>query len=57
MSTVRLWLAATALTFQSGELILGYVLGAVLTSVGMLVGTTDICIPSMIYDALFLRSQ
>jgi len=51
------WLAATAMAFQSGELILGYILGAALTSVGMLVGTTDICIPSMIYNALFLRSQ
>ena len=51
------WLIATALAFQSGEFNLGYVLGAALTSVGMLVGTTDICIPSMIYNALFLRSQ
>jgi hypothetical protein len=52
-SPVILW----ALAFQSGELILGYVLGAALISVGMLVGTTDICIPSMIYNALLLRSQ
>jgi hypothetical protein len=51
------WLAATALAFQSGALTLGYVLGAALTGVGLLVGTTDICIPSMIYNALFLRSR
>jgi hypothetical protein len=51
------WLVATALAFQSGNLILGYVLGASLTGVGLLVGTTDICIPSMIYNALFLRSR
>ena len=52
-----LWLVATALAFQSGALIVGYVLGAALTVVGLLVGTTDICIPSMIYNALFLRSR
>ena len=28
-----------------------------LTAVGLLVATTDICIPSMIYNALFLRSR
>jgi hypothetical protein len=37
--------------------VLGYILGALLTGVGMLVGTTDICIPSMIYNALFARSN
>jgi hypothetical protein len=51
------WLVATALAFQSGALITGYVLGGALTGVALLVSTTDICIPSMIYNALFLRSQ
>jgi hypothetical protein len=51
------WLVATALAFGAGMTVLGYILGGLLTGVGMLVGTTDICIPSMIYNALFLRSK
>ena len=51
------WLAATALAFQSGALTAGYILGGLLTGVGVLVSTTDICIPSMIYNTLFLRSR
>jgi len=51
------WLVATALAFQSGALITGYILGGALTGVAALVATTDICIPSMIYNALFLRSK
>ena len=51
------WLVATALAFQSGALITGYILGGALTGIAVLVSTTDICIPSMIYNALFLRSR
>lgn len=51
------WLAATAWAFQSGALTVGYILGGVLTGIGVLVSTTDICIPSMIYNALFSRSR
>ncbi len=51
------WLVATALAFQSGYLISGYVLGGALTGIALLVSTTDICIPSMIYNAVFLRTK
>ena len=51
-----IWLVATALAFQSGALVAGYILGIALTGIVLLVSTTDICIPSMIYNALFLRS-
>ena len=51
------WLVATALAFQSGAPIAGYILGGALTGIAVLVSTTDICIPSMIYNALFLRSR
>lgn len=51
------WLVVTAMAFQSGALVPGYILGAALTGVAVLVSTTDICIPSMIYNALFLRSR
>jgi hypothetical protein len=46
------WLVGTAVAFQAGMTTLGYVLGFSLTAVGLLVGTTDICIPSMIYNAI-----
>ncbi len=52
-----IWLVATALAFQSGALILGYILGGALTAIAVLVSTTDICIPSMIYNLLFSRSK
>ena len=51
------WLVATALAFQSGALVTGTILGGALTGVAALVATTDICIPSMIYNALFLRTR
>ena len=51
------WLVATALAFQSGALIVGYSLGVALTGSAVLVSTTDICIPSMIYNVLFGRLQ
>ncbi len=39
--------------FSAGRMAAGYVLGGTLTAVGLLVGTTDICIPSMIYRRIF----
>jgi hypothetical protein len=51
------WLVATAWAFQSGALAMGYFLGGTLTGIAVLVSTTDICIPSMIYNALFRRSR
>jgi hypothetical protein len=47
------WLIATAWAFQSGATTLGYALGAALTLVGLLVSTTDICIPSLAFRACF----
>jgi hypothetical protein len=47
------WLVATAWAFSAGHTILGYALGAAITAVAVLVSTTDICVPSMIYRLLF----
>ena len=47
------WLAATAWAFHAGATATGYVLGAALTAVGLLVSTTDICIPSLLFRAIF----
>ena len=51
------WLAATAWAFQAGAHTVGYILGGTLSAIGLLVSTTDICIPSMIYNALFSRAR
>ena len=47
------WLLGTAWAFWAGHAALGYTLGAMLVLVGGLVSTTDICIPSLVYRALF----
>jgi hypothetical protein len=47
------WLAVTGWAFWSGNATLGYILGFSLVGVGTLVATTDICIPSMIFRAIF----
>ena len=47
------WLGATAWAFSTGHLAAGYVFGTVLSSVVLLVGTTDICLPSMAFRAVF----
>jgi hypothetical protein len=49
------WLVATGWAFQMGADALGYVLGVPLALVAALVSITHICIPSMIYGALFRR--
>ena len=46
------WLVVTAWAFSAGHAVLGYTLGAALTAVALLVSTTDICIPSMLYRLL-----
>ena len=47
------WLLAVIWTFGAGHQVAGYILGGLLTAVALLVSTTDICIPSMIYRAVF----
>jgi len=50
-----LWLLVTVWAFQSSWTTVGYVLGFTLASVAILVSTTDVCIPSMIFRAMFGR--
>jgi hypothetical protein len=47
------WLVPTAYAFYAGLPTLGYTLGVSLTGVAVLVGTTDICIPSLVYRSVF----
>jgi len=48
------WLIATAVLFSAGEMTAGYMLGALFVAVAGLVSTTDICIPSIIFN-FFIR--
>jgi len=48
------WLIATAILFSAGETTAGYVLGVLFVTVAGLVSTTDICIPSIIFN-FFIR--
>ncbi|MGE3511142.1 MAG: DUF4395 family protein [Vicinamibacterales bacterium] len=43
----------TAWAFSAGHQVTGYALGGALTFVVLLVSTTDICIPSLIYRSIF----
>jgi hypothetical protein len=43
----------TAWAFSAGHQVVGYALGGALTFVVLLVSTTDICIPSLIYRSIF----
>lgn len=46
------WLAVTAWMFQSGATVAGYALGGLLSATAILVSTTDICLPSMVFRIL-----
>lgn len=47
------WLIATGWAFHVDEPLIGYLLGVPLVLVATLVSVTNICIPSMIFNALF----
>jgi hypothetical protein len=48
-----LWLILTVGAFDASWMIVGYVLGFTLAAVAVLVSTMDICLPSMIFRAVF----
>ena len=49
------WLAGTGYAFYSGATTAGYVLGGVMAAMATLVATTNVCVPSLVYKALFGR--
>jgi hypothetical protein len=51
------WLLATGWAFHAGASTLGHALGVPLILVAALVSINNICIPSMIYNALFRRVE
>ena len=48
-----IWLGVTIYLFYSELNVWGYITGGILVSIATLVSTTDICIPSMIYNLMF----
>ena len=52
-TVATLWIAGTIYLFTAGLTTAGYVFGAALITVATLVGTTDICIPSLIWNYVF----
>jgi len=51
------WMGGVIALFYFGLNIWGYIAGGFLVSIATLVATVDICIPSMIYNFLFLRKK
>ena len=51
------WLIATGAAFFTGATSTGYILGGVMVGMATLVATTHICIPSIVFNALFNRKQ
>jgi Domain of unknown function (DUF4395) len=49
------WLGAIIILFYTGLTAWGYIAGGILVAIATLVSTTDICIPSMIYNFLFRK--
>jgi hypothetical protein len=47
------WLLPVAWAFSAGRGVLAYALGGSLLAVAVLVSTTDICIPSLVYRSIF----
>lgn len=56
-TVATIWIAGTIYLFYSGLTIWGYVAGGSLVMVAALVSVVDFCIPSKIYNALFIRKS
>lgn len=50
------WLIVTLILFHYGLTVMGIIWGSMLVAVATLVSTTDICIPSIIYNRLMKRT-
>jgi hypothetical protein len=51
------WLGTIIYLFYASLYVLGYTMGGILFVIAFLVSTIDLCIPSKIYNALFLRKK
>ncbi|GAB2775650.1 DUF4395 family protein [Salinimicrobium soli] len=56
-SIATVWIALVIFLFATSHFLAGYILGGIMFLIAFLVSTTDICIPSKIYNYLFLRKK
>lgn len=52
-----IWLVITTYLLYNGFIVLGNILAIAVFAIGTLVATTDICVPSMIYNSIFKRTK
>ena len=52
-----LCLAVVIFAFSRDMMVLGYVIGLMLVSMALLVSITDFCVPSLLYNACFVKPQ
>ena len=48
-----IWLVGTGYAFYTGATTVGYVLGGTMAAMATLVATTHVCVPSLVYKAIF----
>ena len=51
-----LFIGATIYLFSHNLMMAGYIAGSLLIASALLVGTTDICVPSILYNAMFRKN-
>ena len=56
-ATASVWLASVTILFFMGMDTAGYILGGAFTAAAAVVSTTDYCMPSTMYAALFLKNK
>ena len=49
------WLGGTVYLFMNQQITAAYLFGGALIITGLLVSTIDLCIPSILYNALFIK--
>lgn len=49
------WIGATIYFFEMNMMLAGYIMGGMLIIIAALLSIIDLCIPSMIYNALFIK--
>lgn len=52
-----IFIATIIYTFSHGFILLGYIVGAIMFSIAFTVSTTDFCLPSFIYNRIFLSKK
>ena len=54
-SIATIWIGSTIYLFHSNLMLQGYITGGVFIGVATILSTTDICIPSIIFNKIFIK--